>query len=365
VEVWVDPHDDIESIACVNAVALLLSTVHEIERARAERERRLTLWPIDEVPLDDGEAVVGGRMHDLMVFARRVATTSASVLITGESGTGKEILARAVHHYSDRADKPFIPFNCAAVPREMLESQLFGHRRGAFTSADRDNPGIIRTARGGTLFLDEVGDLSLDLQPKLLRFLESGEICPLGDAAPFTVDVRVIAATNRDLRQLAIDGKFQEDLYYRLNVIPLSIPPLRDRREDIPPLVEYFVKRHAERAGKKVTGVTNEAMALLTQSTWPGNVRELENTVERAVVMSLQPVIESSDVVLVGAVTAPPPGLPSLNLKQNLEWTERETIRRALDAARRVKKDAAEAMGISQRALSYYLAKHRIEEPGA
>jgi len=195
--------------------------------------------------------------------------------------------------------------------------------------------------------------------------LQEREFEPLGSERTMTVDVRVIAATNRDLRQLTAEGKFQEDLYYRLNVIPLSIPPLRDRRDDIAPLVDYFVKRHAERAGKRITGVTNDAMALLTQAPWPGNVRELENTVERAVVMSLQPVIESSDIVLMGSVATPQASLPSLNLKQNLEWTERETVRKALDAARRVKKDAAEAMGISQRALSYYLAKHRIEEPGA
>ena len=198
-ELWLEPAGDIESIATVNAIALLLSTVHEIERGRAEREQRLTLWPIDDTPLEDGQAVVGGRMRELMTYAKRIATTNVSVLLTGESGTGKEILARAVHNYSDRADKPFIPFNCAAIPREMLESQLFGHRRGAFTGADRDNPGVIRAARGGTLFLDEIGELSLDLQPKLLRFLESGEICPLGESTPFTVDVRVIAATNANL----------------------------------------------------------------------------------------------------------------------------------------------------------------------
>ena len=159
----------------------------------------MTLWPIDDVTTEAGHAVVTGRMRELMSFAKRIATTNVSVLITGESGTGKEILARAIHTYSDRSQKPFIPFNCSAIPREMLESQLFGHRRGAFTGADRDNPGIIRSARDGTLFLDEIGELGLDLQPKLLRFLESGEICPLGESTPFTVDVRVVAATNSNL----------------------------------------------------------------------------------------------------------------------------------------------------------------------
>jgi two-component system NtrC family response regulator len=192
--------------------------------------------------------------------------------------------------------------------------------------------------------------------------LQEREFEPLGSERTLKVDVRVIAATNRDLRQLTAEGKFQEDLYYRLNVIPLVMPPLRERREDIPPLVEYFAKRHAERAGKRINGVSADAMALLSEAPWPGNVRELENTIERAVVLSTQPVIEPRDIVLVGATTAPQSSLPSLNLKQNLEWTERETVRRALEISRGVKKDAAEAMGISQRALSYYLAKHRIED---
>jgi DNA-binding NtrC family response regulator len=173
--------------------------------------------------------------------------------------------------------------------------------------------------------------------------------------------VRVIAATNRDLRKLASDGQFQEDLYYRLNVIPIHVPPLRERRDDIPVLVEHFIRRHAGRAGKRIDGIEPQAMAALVNAAWPGNVREIENTIERAVVLSPQPIIRLRDITLVGAVSTAPPGLPSLVLKQNLDWTERETVRRALESARGVKKDAAEAMGISQRAFSYYLAKHRLE----
>ena len=219
--------------------------------------------------------------------------------------------------------------------------------------------GRFALADGGTIFLDEIGVIAPTVQAKLLRVLQEREFEPLGSERTVKVDVRVIAATNRDLRQLVADGQFQEDLYYRLNVIPIAMPPLRERREDIPLLVEHFVRRHASRAGKRIDGIAPEAMAVLAGAPWPGNVRELENTVERAVVLAPQPVIQPRDIVTYSARPRPADGLPSLKLKQNLEWTERETVRRALEAARGVKKDAAETMGISQRALSYYLAKHR------
>ncbi len=221
IDVLIDPKTDLESIATINSVVLLLATLHELERGRAEREERATLWPVDELPADADGAVTVGHMRDIMTLAKRVANTRASVLITGESGTGKEIVARAIHAHSSRASKPFLPFNCAAVPRELLESQLFGYRRGAFTGADRDNPGVIRSARDGTLFLDEIGEMSLDLQPKLLRFLESGEICPLGESTPFPVNVRIVAATNANLGDLVRAGRFREDLLLSLERHPL------------------------------------------------------------------------------------------------------------------------------------------------
>ena len=202
----VQPKRDLESQAALNSVTLLLGTVGELELARAEREERLTLWPADEFGETLSGAFVGGKMRELLAYAKRVAQTNVSVLITGESGTGKEVLARAIHRFSPRARKPFVPFNCTAVPRELLESQLFGYRRGAFTGAERDNPGLIRAAKDGTLFLDEIGELGLDLQPKLLRFLESGEINPLGETSPFNVDVRIVAATNANLERLVADG---------------------------------------------------------------------------------------------------------------------------------------------------------------
>ena len=240
IELQLHPLPDIESHATVNSVGFVIAAGQELERARLEREERLTLWPIDELPAEDDDSVVAGKMRDVMLYARKVAPTNVTVLITGESGTGKEVLARAVHRYSHRSKKPFVPFNCTAVPRELLESHLFGFKRGAFTGADRDNPGLIRAAKDGTLFLDEVGELGLDLQPKLLRFLESGEINPLGETSPFGVNVRIVAATNANLKKLVQEGRFREDLYYRLNVIPLELPPLRERREEIPPLAQHF-----------------------------------------------------------------------------------------------------------------------------
>jgi transcriptional regulator with GAF, ATPase, and Fis domain len=281
----------------------------------------------------------------------------------GETGTGKELVARAIHDWSAQRDRPLVRVNCAALPETLIESELFGHVRGAFTGALATKKGRFALADGGTILLDEIGVVSLPAQAKLLRVLQEKEFEPLGSERTVTVDVRIIAATNRDLQQLVADGKFLEDLFYRLNVIPVRLPPLRDRREDIPPLVEHFVHRHAGRAAKRIDGISPEAMTLLTEAPWPGNVRELENTIERAVVLALQPIIQPRDIVTISA-TRPQAGLPSLSLKQNLEWTERETVRRALEAARGVKKDAAEAMGISQRALSYYLAKHRLEEGG-
>jgi len=304
-------------------------------------------------------------IQDAVRKARLVAQSRSTVLITGETGTGKELLARAIHDWSAQREMPLVKVNCAAIPETLIESELFGHMRGAFTGAVANKKGRFALADGGTIFLDEIGLISLAVQAKLLRVLQEREFEPLGSERTIKVDVRVIAATNRDLRQLVIDGKFQEDLYYRLNVIPLAMPSLRERREDVPALVEHFIKRHAERAGKRITGVAPDAMSLLTQAPWPGNVRELENTLERAVVLCAQPVLQAADIVMVGAIAPPASSLPSLNLKQNLEWAERETVRQSLESTRGVKKDAAEAMGISQRALSYYLAKHRLEDPEA
>jgi DNA-binding NtrC family response regulator len=364
------PRTDIESAATLNAVTLLLTTIRDLERAQAEREERLTLWPLDDNPLDDEQAVITGRMRDLMSLARKVARTNVSVLITGESGTGKEILARAVHNYSARADKPFVPFNCTAVPREMLESQLFGHRRGAFTSADRDNPGLIRAAQGGTLFLDEIGELGIELQPKLLRFLESGEIAPLGEPAPLTVDVRIIAATNRNLEQLVHEGRFREDLFYRLNVIPLTIPPLRERRDEIPALAHHFVARAVLEFSKGHIRVSEETMEHLLLYPWPGNVRQLQNELRRMVALAdADSILTPSGLSHEIRRAVPKPSSRSSGgqelsivltdkLMPTLSRVEREMIRTALRSTHGHLDAAAKALGISRKGL--YLKRQRL-----
>jgi DNA-binding NtrC family response regulator len=300
---------------------------------------------------------------DVIARAELVAESKSTVLVTGETGTGKELVARAIHARSAQRAMPLIKVNCAAIPETLLESELFGHVRGAFTGATFTKKGRFALAEGGTIFLDEIGTIALTVQAKLLRVLQDREFEPLGAERTQRVDLRVIAATNRDLRQLVGEGKFLEDLFYRLNVIPIEMPSLRERREDIPLLVEHFVRRFAERTGKTIDGVDEKAMTELSRYEWPGNVRELENTIERAVVLATGPLLTSRTVWLMSATAAPATAaVPSLKLHQNLEWAERETMRRALAQARGVKKDAAELMGISQRALSHYLAKHRIED---
>jgi DNA-binding NtrC family response regulator len=300
-------------------------------------------------------------MEDVIGRAELVAQTKSTVLITGETGTGKEMVARLIHHRSAQREMPLIKVNCAAIPETLLESELFGHVRGAFTGATMSKRGKFALADGGSLFLDEIGTLSPAIQSKLLRVLQEREFEPLGAERTHHVDVRVIAATNRDLKQMVSEARFQEDLYYRLNVIPIPIPPLRDRREDIPVLVDHFVQKHCQRTGKRIERIDDGVEQALRSYDWPGNVRELENTIERAVVLATGSAITTASISLVGATSAPSSGPPSLRLHQNLEWVERETIRRALEQAGGVKKDAAELMGISQRALSYYLAKYRLD----
>ncbi len=340
---------------------LLVVVNRALEHQRLSTEHRYLISERDAEFNHYGIVGRSRRMQEVINTAQLVAKSKSTILITGETGTGKEMVARAVHFHSAQREMPLIKVNCAAIPETLLESELFGHVRGAFTGATTNKKGKFALADGGTIFLDEIGTMSPALQAKLLRVLQEREFEPLGSERTQRVDLRVIAATNRDLRQMVSDGRFQEDLYYRLNVIPIHIPPLRERREDIAVLVDHFIAKHAQRAGKRIDGMEPGVLDALQASDWPGNVRELENTVERAVVLSPSPIIGPDVVRIVGVNTTTPASLPSLNLRQNLDWAERETVRRALSNSGGVKKDAAEVMGISQRALSYYLAKHRVE----
>ena len=340
---------------------LIVVVAHAVEHQRLRTHHRYLISERDEE--FDHYGIVGRSrvIQDVIAKAERVAETKSTVLIMGETGTGKELLARAIHDRSAQRLMPLIKVNCAAIPDTLLESELFGHVRGAFTGAASNKKGKFALADGGTIFLDEIGTMSPSLQAKLLRVLQEREFEPLGAERSQKVDVRVIAATNRDIKRLVEDGRFLEDLFYRLNVIPLVLPPLRERREDIPVLVEHFLHKHAHRSGRKIDEIREEALARLNAYDWPGNVRELENTIERAVVLSHGPVIEARDITMPGVIGPASAGLPSQELRSNVEWAERQSVQQALVRAGGVKKDAATLLGISQRALSYYLAKYRVE----
>jgi transcriptional regulator with GAF, ATPase, and Fis domain len=297
---------------------------------------------------------------DVVERIELVSATRSTVLITGETGTGKELVARAIHARSAQRDRPFVKVNCAAIPDTLLESELFGHVRGAFTDATGRRQGKFSQAHRGSIFLDEIGTMSLGLQAKLLRVLQEREFEPLGAEQSEQVDVRVIAATNRDLPEMVGQGRFQDDLFYRLHVVPIVLPPLRERVEDIALLVDFFVHKHAARSGKRIDAVEDGVVAALEGQAWPGNVRQLENTIERAVVLAGGAVIGHGAVTIEETHRRQQGQVPFQTLRENVEWIERETIGRAL-AASPAKRQAARLLGISPRALSYYLAKHRVE----
>jgi formate hydrogenlyase transcriptional activator len=266
--------------------------------------------PGSDPDTNGGREVVGqsSALRTALEQARLVAGTGSTVLILGETGTGKELIARSIHSMSDRNDRPFVKVNCAAMPFDLLESELFGHEKGAFTGAIAQRPGRFEVAHGGTLFLDEIGDLPLASQPKLLRVLQEGEFERLGSSRTHHVDVRLIAATHRDLKSMARNNEFRSDLYYRLNVFPLMLPPLRDRRDDIVPLVWHFIELFSRRLGKQITCVPHESLLSLVQYDWPGNIRELQNVVERAIILSqggIFPDLRSQ--VCCEAIADPPP----------------------------------------------------------
>jgi transcriptional regulator with GAF, ATPase, and Fis domain len=303
---------------------------------------------------------IAGVVHQIEL----VSAARSTVLITGETGTGKELVARAVHDRGSRPHSPFVKVNCAAIPDALIESELFGYVRGAFTGAAAAKRGKFALAHGGSIFLDEIGTMNVAVQAKLLRVLQEREIEPLGAERAERVDVRVIAATNRDLRQLVREGRFLDDLFYRLYVVPIPVPPLRERIDDIPMLMDHFIDKHATRNGRVIEAVEDGVVEWLQKYRWPGNVRELENTIERAVVLSGSPTIRREVVTMEVGIETVAAAVPSLKLRQNVEWVERETIRRALEVSP-LKQHAARLMGISPRALSHYLAKYPFIAEGA
>jgi DNA-binding NtrC family response regulator/tetratricopeptide (TPR) repeat protein len=320
-------------------------------------------------PLLPGFLAASAAMTRVMEQIQRLQGSDLTVLITGESGTGKELVARAIHIGSHRSAATFLPYNCTTTGRDLADSQLFGHRRGSFTGAISDQPGLVRTAAGGTLFLDEIGDLPLDVQPKLLRFLEQQEILPIGDTRPQRVDVRVLAATNADLEQRVAEGKFREDLYYRLSVIRIHVPPLRDRREEIPHLSTFFLREALERLGKPDINLSSETLDVFSQYWWPGNVRQLKNEIQRAVALSapgglIEPAHLSPEIMNTRVTTsetigpARAPRTSPTNLASAIEAVERDLIQAALDRSGGNISESARLLGLTRRGL--YLKLRRL-----
>ena len=303
-------------------------------------------------------------MEEALNMVARAAPSRATVLVRGESGTGKELVARAVHEASPRVDKPFVAVNCAALNKGLIESELFGHEKGAFTGADERRVGRFEQANGGTLFIDELAEIPGEVQVKLLRVLQERKIERVGSGAETEVDVRLIGATHRDLQALVAAGEFREDLFYRLNVVSVQLPPLRSRKRDIPVLIEHFLARYAEENGKSVREVSKEAMDLLMRYSYPGNVRELQNIVERAVVMARGEIVTQADLPVdiqeLQSATAPPP-LSGTTLSDQVEELEKKAIAQALDQADGIQSWAAEILGLTERNLRYKLKKYGLK----
>lgn len=302
-----------------------------------------------------GKSKAMQRVFQLMA---KVLNNDVTVLITGETGTGKELVARAIHYNGSRSQKPFVAVNCGAIPENLIESELFGHKKGAFTGAISDKKGLIESARGGTLFLDEVGELPLNLQVKLLRFLQDKKFTPVGDVREHQADVRIISATNRNLQESIKAGKFREDLYYRLNVIQIPLPALQERKKDIPLLAQFFLRKHNQALNKNIRSITPAAMRMLMEYTWPGNVRELENTIERAVVLDADGQIDHDDLSLL------------LDKKDNsgieagmtMEEVSRKLLEKTLAVTEGNKTRAAEMMGVSLRWVHYKMKEWGLSD---
>ncbi len=344
---------------------LLLVLRKARERERLRRSNQLLRRDVQRAVGDRPIVAASAVMIELLEVMERASAFKTTILLTGESGTGKEVLARAIHAQSPRRNEEFVGINCGAIPENLLESELFGHARGAYTGADRVRPGLFVAADGGTLFLDELGELPTSLQVKLLRVLQEEEVQPLGESKPRPIDVRVIAATARDLEAEVAAGRFREDLFYRLNVVRLAVPPLRERPEDIPLLVDHFFAHFRDTLGKPLTGIADEVLERLVAYPWPGNIRELENVLERAVILSQgdrislrdlpENVIQPVDGGRVGAA-------PDLGLKRARKALEVEMIRRALGATGGNRTQAARLLEISHRALLYKIKDYALRD---
>jgi len=354
------------------ASELRLRVGRELERKRLQQENVLLKRALGKS--NQFSNIIGASSPMLAVFqlVETIAPTSSTVLITGESGTGKELVARAIHVNSARKDRPFVALNCGALSETLLDSELFGHMRGAFTGADANKKGLIEVAEKGTIFLDEIGEMSPVVQVKLLRVLQERRFRRLGGTEEIEADIRILAATNRDLSKMVADGTFREDLFYRINVIPLRLPPLRERQDDIPLLAEHFVTRLAEQMRKPIAGISKEAMSRLKQYCWPGNIRELENAMERAVALERTPTIlpeslpeqiRDQPAEAPSGAAAAADGFPDagFDLELHVQHIEREYIAEALRRAGGVKVKAAELLGMSFRSFRYYTKKYNLK----
>ncbi|PYP40569.1 MAG: hypothetical protein DMD48_03050 [Gemmatimonadetes bacterium] len=335
-------------------VVLTLRKAEERERLRLEVAGLRAQLAVG--PAERGLIVASGAMRQALALVARVAAHNTTVLITGESGTGKEVIARAIHRASPRANQAFVGINCAAIPEALLESELFGHIRGAFTGATADKAGLFEQASGGTLLLDEIGELPVGLQAKLLRVLQESEIRRVGDQKTRRVDARVLAATARDLEAETKAGRFREDLFYRINVVVIELPPLRERKEDIAPLARHFVARLAQRFGRPLS-LGDDAIAWLEQQQWPGNVRELENAIERAAVLSGKAALDPGDFTDARRTTH---DAPAGTLADRVAATERQAISDALTQANGNRREAAQRLGVSLRTLFYKIDRYGI-----
>ena len=363
--------DFIEKENLSSVLPLKIEKVLEYRSARRERERlgEENRYLREEIGgrFNFGEIIgQSTQMEDVLKTVRKVAATDSSVLIYGESGTGKELVARAVHYQSARREEPFVKVNCGALPKDLVESELFGHEKGAFTGAVRQKKGRFELAEGGTIFLDEIGDIPLETQVKLLRVLQEKQFDRVGGERTHIADVRVVAATNRPLKQMIGAGEFREDLYYRLEVIPLHLPPLRERKSDIPELVVHFLEKKCGEMNVSLRRLTDEAVAALENYPWPGNVRELENVIERTIVLADGDEVGLHDLPLTFAEEEAREGMEQLPegevpLNKMLDDMERKLIVRAMDQAQQVKTRAAEILGVKTSALYYKLDKYGLE----